>query len=134
MGNRAVLCLNDNGDQGFNKEEVGIYLHWHGGITNINYYLEAAKERMGDRLGDSEYAKARLVGVIHDEISGNLSLGIGMVRDLDYDNSDNGTYIIDCETLTISGMASNDKLHTNLTTIKEFVPMIDEKMYARSEK
>jgi hypothetical protein len=108
MGNRAVLCLNDNGEQGFNKEEVGIYLHWHGDIKNIDYYLRVARKRMGNRLGDSEYAKARLIGVIHEEIEGNLSLGVGIVGYMDYKNTDNGTYIIDCETLTIKGKKFND--------------------------
>ncbi len=106
MGNRAVLCLNDS-DQGFNKEEVGIYLHWHGDIKNIDYYLRVARKRMGDRLGDSEYAKARLIGVIHEEIDGNLSLGVGTVGQMDYNNKDNGTYVINCEKLTISGREYN---------------------------
>ena len=106
MGNRAVLCLNDS-DESFNKDAVGIYLHWHGDIKNIDYYLRVARKRMGDRLGDSEYAKARLIGVIHEEIEGNLSLGVGIVGYMDYKNIDNGTYIIDCETLTISGRKYN---------------------------
>jgi hypothetical protein len=106
MGNRAVLCLNDS-DESFNKDAVGIYLHWHGDIKNIDYYLRVARKTMGDRLGDSEYAKARLIGVIHEEIEGNLSLGVGIVRYMDYKNIDNGTYIIDCETLTISGRKYN---------------------------
>jgi hypothetical protein len=107
MGNRAVLCLRDNGKQGFSKNEIGIYLHWHGDVNNIITYLKLARERMGDRLGDSCYAKARLIGVIHEEIKGNLSLGLGLVHELDYDNIDNGTYIINCEKLTISGRRYN---------------------------
>jgi len=103
MGNRAVLCLRDNQKQGFSKDAIGIYLHWNGSLPQIQGFLELARERMGSRLGDVEYAKARLVGIIHDKIDGNLSLGIGMVKDLDYGNLDNGTYIIDCKTLTISG-------------------------------
>ncbi len=106
MGNRAVLCLND-GDESFNKDAVGIYLHWHGDINNIDYYLRVARKTMGDRLGDSEYAKARLIGVIHEEIEGNLSLGVGIVGNMDYDNIDNGTYVINCEKLTITGRRNN---------------------------
>ena len=107
MGNRAVLCLRDNGDQSFSKDAVGIYLHWHGDAKNIDYYLRVARKRMGDRLGDSEYAKARLIGVIHEEIDGNLSLGVGIVGQMDYNNIDNGTYVIDCAKLTISGRRHN---------------------------
>ena len=106
MGNRAVLCLRDNNKQGFSKNEVGIYLHWNGSVDQIIDFLRSTRARMGSRLGDSEYAKARLIGVIHDEIDGNLSLGIGIVKELEY-YSDNGTYIIDCKTLTISGRAYN---------------------------
>ena len=108
MGNRAVLCLRDNGDQSFSKDAVGIYLHWHGDVNTIITYLKTARKRMGDRLGDSTYAKARLIGVVHDSIDGNLSLGLGLVGDLDYDNSDNGTYVINCEKLTISGRKYNN--------------------------
>jgi len=108
MGNRAVLCLRDNGEQGFSEDVVGIYLHWNGSLSQIQDFLRLARERMGSRLGDVVYAKARLIGVIHDEIDGNLSLGIGIVKELDYDNTNNGTYIIDCKTLTISGRAYNN--------------------------
>ena len=106
MGNKAVLCLRDNDEQGFSEDAIGIYLHRDGSESSIIDFLRLARERMGSRLGDVEYAKARLIGVIHDEIDGNLSLGIGIVKELEY-YSDNGTYIIDCKTLTISGRAYN---------------------------
>lgn len=101
MGNRAVLCLRDNKEQGFDENVVGIYLHWHGSEGQVAYFLEGAREIMGDRLGDYVYAKARLIEYITREIEGNLSVGVDLVKNLDY-FSDNGTYIIDCSTLTVT--------------------------------
>jgi hypothetical protein len=107
MGNRAVLCLRNNDDEGFKENEVGIYLHWNGSPGTIEHFLKTARERMGSRIGDIVYAKARLIGVIHEYIDGNLSLGVGLVKELDYDNFDNGTYVINCSTLTVSGRKFN---------------------------
>jgi len=36
-----------------------------------------------------------------------LSLGVGIVGNMDYDNIDNGTYVIDCEKLIITGRRNN---------------------------
>jgi len=102
MGNRAVLCLRDNKEQGFDVSAVGIYLHWNGSPGQVAYYLEQTRKVMEGRSGDYEYAKARLIGVINNEIEGNLSLGVGIVGQMDYDNSDNGTYVIDCSNLTVT--------------------------------
>jgi len=102
MGNRAVLCLRNNKEQGFSEEAVGIYLHWHGSEDQVAYFLEGARAIMDDRLGDTTYAKARLIEYITREIEGNLSVGVGLVGDLDY-FSDNGAYIIDCSDLTVTG-------------------------------
>lgn len=103
MGNRAVLCLRELPTQKFSECAVGIYLHWNGSPDSVESYLQKAREVMKDRMGDAEYAKARLIGVIHNEIEGNLSLGVGTVGQMDYNNGDNGTYVIDCSTLTVTG-------------------------------
>jgi hypothetical protein len=103
MGNRAVLCLREVSTQKFSECAVGIYLHWNGSPDQVSYYLEKARKVMDGRMGDTEYAKARLIGVISNEIEGNLSLGVGIVGQMDYNNGNNGTYIIDCSTLSITG-------------------------------
>ncbi len=107
MGNRAVLCLRDLPTQEFSECAVGVYLHWNGSPDSIEDYLKKAQKVMEGREGDSEYAKARLIGVLNREIPGNLSLGVGIVGQMDYDNGDNGTYVIDCSTLTITGRKYN---------------------------
>lgn len=51
-----------------------IYLHWHGSVVPI--WLDELKLRMEGRFSDASYAAARFVGICHQHIDGNLSLGI----------------------------------------------------------
>tara|TARA_R110000787_G_scaffold471_3_gene1776 strand:- start:671 stop:1018 length:348 start_codon:yes stop_codon:yes gene_type:complete len=103
MGNRAVVCLKDNNKETrINDDDLGIYLHWNGSPDQVEHFLELARDRMGDRLGDANYGKARLVGLIHEEIEGNVSLGLDRCQYLDTDNGDNGTYVVDCSTMTVT--------------------------------
>lgn len=90
MGNRAVITTAP-----FSMDNVGIYVHWNGGPESIAAFLQAAKELgMRSPESDESYAMARLVQIIANYFGGSTSIGIGKVRDLDYDNGDNGTYII----------------------------------------
>lgn len=84
MGNRAVIQM-----QG---EDTGIYLHWNGGRDTVQPLLSVAKE-YGLR-GDS-YGMARLAQMMGNFFGGTLSLGVGPIDQLDRDNYDNGTYVID---------------------------------------
>tara|TARA_R110000737_G_scaffold317387_1_gene328017 strand:- start:566 stop:913 length:348 start_codon:yes stop_codon:yes gene_type:complete len=103
MGNRAVVCLKDNNKETrINDDDLGIYLHWNGSPDQVEHFLELARDRMGDRLGDANYGKARLVGLIHEQIEGNCSLGLDRCQYLDTDNGDNGTYVVDCSTMTVT--------------------------------
>lgn len=103
MGNRAVICLKDNNKEDkINDDDLGIYLHWHGSEDDVQHFLDLTKSLMSDRLGDTDYGKARLVGVIHEQIEGNLSLGLDKCKYLDTENFDNGTYIVDCSTMEIT--------------------------------
>lgn len=81
MGNRAVL---DFGDAG-----LGIYLHWNGGPESIDAFLTATQERVGS---------VNLVGMVQTITNfmgyDGLSVYVGLVKDLDEDNYDNGTYTI----------------------------------------
>lgn len=92
MGNRAVITTSTSRTKG-----VGIYLHWNGGPESILGFLAAAKARgFRDPAGDSSYAMARLVGLIHEffGIDQDTSLGIGTLDTLDTNNFDNGVYVI----------------------------------------
>ena len=90
MGNRAVITTAP-----FGLDNIGIYVHWNGGPESIAGFLDAAR-RMGMRSpeDDPSYAMARLTQIIANYFGGSTSIGIGRVRDLDYDNGDNGTYLI----------------------------------------
>ena len=108
MGNRAVLCLRDNKQQRFSQQAVGIYVHWNGGEDSVAGFLQSTREVMGDRLGDSAYGKARLIQHIGDFFGGNLSVGVDICKNLDCDNWDNGVYVIDCSTMTVTGRKYNE--------------------------
>lgn len=91
MGNRAVITTAP-----FSNNNVGIYLHWNGGRASIEGFLQAAREleyRRPDQ--DSSYALAGLAGLIWSYLgTDGTSVGIGLCRDLDCENWDNGTYLI----------------------------------------
>ena len=86
MGNRAVITDN--------RKKIGVYLHWNGGRDTVEPLLEYMKLR-GFRGGD--YGYARMCQVMGNFFGGTLSLGVSAIDNLDMDNGDNGTYIIDEE-------------------------------------
>ena len=88
MGNRAVLQFKENN----NTLDTGIYLHWNGGRDTIEPLLEVAKEY---QIRGGDYGIARLCQIIGNTFDGGLGLGIGHLEELDRDNCDNGTYVID---------------------------------------
>lgn len=91
MGNRAVITTKEN----FNNDGVGVYVHWNGGRDSVQAFLTYCKMK-GYRTPTSDsYGWARLCQVIGNFFGGELSVGIDKYRHLDYDNYDNGTYIID---------------------------------------
>lgn len=73
MGNRAVIVFH-------NDRELSpcIYLHWSG--EAVPRLLAAVRERMKGRDGDLHYTAARFVGICHDDIGGNTSLGMWNCR------------------------------------------------------
>jgi hypothetical protein len=69
MGNRAIVIFHDQ-----HVISPTVYLHWHG--SDVPELLRDLAEYMTGRHGDAEYAAARFVGLCHQRIGGNLSLGI----------------------------------------------------------
>jgi hypothetical protein len=69
MGDRATVIFFD--DQILSPM---VYLHWHGRV--VPELLQLLRVRMTGRTGDASYAAARFVGICHERIEGNLSLGI----------------------------------------------------------
>jgi len=90
MGNRAVITF----DQKPTKNSVGIYVHWNGGPESILSFAEAA-EKFGVRDNeDNEYQVARFIQIIGNFLGGTISLGVGILKNLDCDNGNHGVYII----------------------------------------
>lgn len=69
MGDRASVIF-------FDKVHVSpvVYLHWHG--SRMPDWIDELRCLMADRLWDAPYAAARFVGICHNHVTGNLSLGI----------------------------------------------------------
>jgi hypothetical protein len=92
MGNRAVITTREN----FDNDGIGVYVHWNGGIESVTAFLEFCKRKGYRSLADDpEYGFARLVQVIANYFSDGFSVGVGKLSNLDCDNYDNGTYIVD---------------------------------------
>lgn len=113
MGNRAVITTAP-----FSESSVGIYVHWNGGRASVEGFLKACRE-LGyrDPSLDDGYAMARLTQVIGQFFGGGTSLGIGVMRDLDTDNGDNGTYVIG-EGWEIVGREFADAKHDEIDASK----------------
>ena len=93
MGNRAIVKPKG--------KNVGVYLHWNGGIDSVTAFLEYCKlkeyRNFGGKFADG-YGIARFCQVVGNFFGGGLSIGI----ETDIDESeeyaefiDNGIYIID---------------------------------------
>lgn len=98
MGNRAVIVSHGTNKENA-KERIGIYLHWRGSKPSIEKFLMLAKDRIRTVDEDPQYFWSRFCQIIcnyFDAIEGPscLSVGIGIVSDLDTDNGDNGVYYI----------------------------------------
>lgn len=91
MGNRAVITTREN----FNNDGVGVYLHWNGGRDSVQAFLTYCKMKGYREPTSDNYGWARLCQVIGNFFGGSTSIGIDVCNNLDCDNWDNGTYIID---------------------------------------
>jgi hypothetical protein len=69
MGDRALIIFYDS-----DRVSPGVYLHWDG--SHVPDWLEELKRLMQGRYGDAQYAAARFIGICHNRIDGNLSLGV----------------------------------------------------------
>lgn len=94
MGNRAVItaskALNVAG-----SNDIGVYLHWNGGRDSVEAFLKYCELKQYRRPDMDNYGWARLCQVIGNYFGGECSIGIDRCVNLDCDNYDNGTYIIE---------------------------------------
>lgn len=93
MGNRAIIKpINEN---------IGVYLHWNGGINSVTAFLEYCKLKDYRYLGGERadgYGIARFCQVVGNFFGGGLSLGIMTGVEATEECAaglDNGIYVID---------------------------------------
>lgn len=84
MGNRAIITTK--------SREIGIYLHWNGGIDSITAFLKYCELRKFRGFPD-EYGIARLTQIIANYFGGDLSIGITTTPE-SY-RCDNGIYVVE---------------------------------------
>lgn len=89
MGNRAIVKPKD--------KNIGVYLHWNGGIDSVTAFLKYCELRRF-RAFDDDYGIARFCQVVGNFFGGSLSMGI----ETDIDESkvddmwlDNGIWIVE---------------------------------------
>ena len=86
MGNRAVITWSDT-KQPKVSNDLGIYLHWNGGIESVQAFLEYAKEnKLPNPSDDEQYGLARMIQMIGNFLGDYSGIGIGPLKELDCDN------------------------------------------------
>lgn len=121
MGNRAVITTKE-GDK---ENKIGIYLHWNGGRGSVKAFLKYCEMRGFRKPEDDNYGWARLAQVIANYFGKDgLSIGIDRVCNLDCDNWDNGTYLI--EDWQIVGREYFEGEEEDGYNLKELLYEIDE--------
>jgi hypothetical protein len=108
MGDRALVIL-----KGLKGYSPVMYLHWH--APQVQNYINRLKEIMDSRGEDLNYAFARLLGIVHNDINGNLSLGCWNLPNdfseqntdllLEMSHGDGGIYVVDLKDYTIATYA-----------------------------
>ncbi len=110
MGDRAIIIVHNEESQDYGPT---IYLHWDG--SHLPALLKEWWTYMDGRRGDVEYGAARLIGLAHVMIDGNLSLGVWNItadtyasamrqsRGAEYSHGDAGTIHVDAETGIVVG-------------------------------
>jgi hypothetical protein len=76
------------------------YLHSSGSVAH-EYIRELALLMSPTRGGDVQYGFARLVGICHTHIGGNLSLGVWAADGIltaEHSHGDAGVFVVDCNT------------------------------------
>lgn len=88
MGNRAIVKPEG--------QDIGVYLHWNGGIDSVTAFLKYCELR-GFRSFEDSYGLARFTQVVTNFFGGGLSVGIetGVKETKEYAEwIDNGIYVV----------------------------------------
>ena len=116
MGNRAMIV--------FKGMDIGIYLHWNGGIDSVTAFLKYCELR---RFRTDDYGVARLTQIIANYFGGDLSIGVTAHPET-YGWLDNGVYTIEgwkiVDHMTETGEPWGEEEHEGYD-ITDFVVDID---------
>lgn len=107
MGDRAIIHFQCKANGENNEISPAVYLHWAG--NRVRSLLQKTMELMKDRPKDQFYSCARFIGVCHENIEGNVSLGTwngpkldtiketraAILEDIDYSRGDAGVFLVD---------------------------------------
>lgn len=85
MGNRAIITTEE--------KDIGIYVHWNGGIDSVTAFLKYCELR-GFRPFPDDYGIARLTQVIANFFGGDLSVGVTSHPETWVRGCDNGMYVV----------------------------------------
>lgn len=104
MGNRAIIKSE--------KSNIGVYLHWNGGVDSVEAFLEYCKLR-GFRDFDDGYGIARFCQVVGNWFGGDLSIGVQECTATTDEEAeryclDNGIYIINSKWEIINRLDPSD--------------------------
>ncbi len=104
MGDRAIVVFYEKHRDNEYRFSPGVYLHWGG--SEVHSLLQEALPRM--RRGDASYSAARFCGVCHENIDGNLSLGLlpapsswEEATSESYSHGDAGVFLVDVQTWVV---------------------------------
>lgn len=108
MGDRVLIQF-VNGRDAREFSPVA-YLHWHGeGAPDL---IKACAALMAGRDGDTGYTFARFIGICHETIGGNLSLGAwnaAGVLQPDDSHGDAGCYVVNVHTWQVQAFGGYGK-------------------------
>jgi hypothetical protein len=96
MGDRAYITFHD----GTGETSPTVYLHFEG--SEVVELLMKLRDLMADRNFDVSYVCARFIGICHDLITGNLSLGVYDSIPKDKSPGDAGHFYINCGTWDVN--------------------------------
>lgn len=117
MGNRAIVKPID--------QNVGVYLHWNGGVESVTAFLEYCKLKNYRAFNDS-YGIARFCQVVGNFFGGGLSIGLetDVTESEEYAKwMDNGIYVVDGWDIVRRIGAPDDKV---LEASQEMLLYIDQ--------
>jgi hypothetical protein len=114
MGDRALILFK-------NQDTVSptVYLHWNG--SDVPLFICRLSILMADRRNDPSYAAARFIGLAHEDIPGNLSLGVMETPEelrqavldndanviADFSHGDSGVVVVDTATFSWKSYGSH---------------------------